>query len=88
MYAGWHDLPQNDLLRTGENAGKQKLVVSWIVKVCKGGGKCLGERKKRPKGAMRIGSAVHYSVRRRSLGDRKDESSIWMTPGQEQQGLK
>ena len=35
LEAGWRDLPQNDLLRTDENAGAQKLVVSRIVKVCK-----------------------------------------------------
>jgi hypothetical protein len=48
----------------------------------------LGERKKRPKGAMRTGTPVHYSVSQRSVSDRKDEPSIWMTPGQEQRGLR
>jgi hypothetical protein len=31
------------LLHSDENAGKPELVVSWIVKVCKGGGKWLGK---------------------------------------------
>jgi hypothetical protein len=50
MYAGWHDLPKNDLLRTGENAEKQKLVVSWIVKVCKGGGQIFGREEETAEG--------------------------------------
>ena len=46
--AGGFDLPRKELLRSGENAGKPELVVSGIVKVCKGVRKRLYTAKQPP----------------------------------------
>jgi hypothetical protein len=54
------DLPRSDLLRSGENVGTQELVVSWIVKVCKG----VMSRRIAPPSQRWIFGMVHYSVRR------------------------
>jgi hypothetical protein len=48
----------------------------------------FGREEETAEGGDENWNPVHYSVRRRSVSDRKDEPSIWMTPGQEQRGLR